>query len=51
MRLGELMRLARQQRRMPQLELALTLGSSQRHVSYVECGKARPSRSFCHGPI
>ncbi len=35
---------ARKLRRLSQLELALRLGISQRHVSFVETGRARPSR-------
>lgn len=34
----------RKARRLSQLELALELGVSQRHVSFVESGRARPSR-------
>lgn len=34
----------RKTRRLSQLELALELGVSQRHVSFVESGRAHPSR-------
>lgn len=33
---------ARKARRLSQLELSLRLGVSQRHVSFVECSRARP---------
>ena len=36
----------RQRRRLSQLELALTSGVSQRHVSFLESGRARPSRDM-----
>ncbi|MEQ1866382.1 MAG: helix-turn-helix transcriptional regulator [Micropepsaceae bacterium] len=36
----------RQKRRMSQLELALSSGVSQRHVSFLESGRANPSRSM-----
>ena len=36
----------RQKRRLSQLELALTSGVSQRHVSFLEKGRAKPSRSM-----
>lgn len=36
----------RQRRRMSQLELALSSGVSQRHVSFLESGRARPSRNM-----
>ena len=36
----------RQRRRLSQLELALTAGVSQRHVSFLESGRARPSREM-----
>lgn len=36
----------RQKRRLSQLELALTSGVSQRHVSFLESGRAKPSRSM-----
>ncbi|MGQ0709113.1 MAG: MmyB family transcriptional regulator [Rhodoferax sp.] len=39
---------ARQERRWSQLELALRMGVSQRHVSFVESGRARPSRELLH---
>lgn len=37
---------ARKARRLSQLELSLRLGVSQRHVSFVESGRARPSRQL-----
>ena len=40
------LRLARKARRLSQLELSLRLGVSQRHVSFVESGRARPSRDL-----
>lgn len=36
----------RQRRRLPQLELALQSGVSQRHISFLESGRARPSREM-----
>ena len=36
----------RQKRRMSQLELSLSSGVSQRHVSFLESGRAKPSRSM-----
>ncbi len=36
----------RQKRRLSQLELALSSGVSQRHVSFLEKGRAKPSRSM-----
>jgi transcriptional regulator with XRE-family HTH domain len=38
------LREARRARRLSQLELSLRLGVSQRHVSFVETGRSRPSR-------
>jgi transcriptional regulator with XRE-family HTH domain len=37
---------ARKARRLSQLELSFRLGVSQRHVSFVESGRARPSRDL-----
>jgi DNA-binding XRE family transcriptional regulator len=37
---------ARKARRLSQLELALQLAVSQRHVSFVESGRAKPSRDL-----
>jgi transcriptional regulator with XRE-family HTH domain len=37
---------ARKARRISQLELALRMGVSQRHVSFVESGRAKPSRTL-----
>ena len=36
----------RQRRRLSQLDLALSSGVSQRHVSFLESGRARPSRNM-----
>ena len=36
----------RQKRRMSQLDLALSSGVSQRHVSFLESGRAQPSRGM-----
>ena len=36
----------RQRRRLSQLELALSSGVSQRHVSFLESGRAKPSRNM-----
>ncbi|HVP83653.1 MAG TPA: helix-turn-helix transcriptional regulator [Rhizomicrobium sp.] len=36
----------RQKRRLSQLDLALSSGVSQRHVSFLESGRAKPSRSM-----
>ncbi|MCK9874357.1 helix-turn-helix transcriptional regulator [Frankia sp. Ag45/Mut15] len=43
---GALLRQWRQQRRLSQLELALRADSSARHISFVETGKALPSRAM-----
>lgn len=43
---GTLMRHWRAQRRMSQLGLAMTAGTTQRHVSFVESGRAQPSREL-----
>jgi transcriptional regulator with XRE-family HTH domain len=40
------LRQARHARRISQLELALRMGVSQRHVSFVEGGRSRPSREL-----
>ncbi len=37
---------ARKARRLSQLELSMRIGVSQRHVSFVESGRARPSRDL-----
>lgn len=42
----QLLRAWRQKRRLSQLELALESGVSQRHVSFLESGRAKPSRSM-----
>lgn len=44
--LADLLRETRLARGFSQLELALRLGVSQRHVAYVERGRARPSRAL-----
>lgn len=44
--LNQTLQRARRARRISQLELALQLGVSQRHVSFVESGRARPSREL-----
>ena len=41
-----LLKTRRQRRRLSQLELALSSGVSQRHVSFLESGRAKPSRSM-----
>ena len=43
---GELLRAWRQRRRLSQLDLALEADVSTRHLSFVETGRARPSRSL-----
>jgi transcriptional regulator with XRE-family HTH domain len=43
---GELLREWRQRRRRSQLELAVEAGVSARHVSFLETGRARPSREM-----
>ncbi len=43
---GELLRQWRQRRRLSQLELAGEAGVSARHLSFVETGRARPSREM-----
>lgn len=42
--IGDLLRDWRQRRRLSQLDLALEAGVSSRHVSFVETGRAQPSR-------
>ena len=44
--IGELLRAWRERRRLSQLALALDAGVSTRHLSYLETGKARPSREM-----
>lgn len=44
--LPDTLRRARRARHLSQLELALRLGASQRHISFVENGRARPSREL-----
>lgn len=41
--IGELIREARQQQRLSQMDLALDVGISPRHLSFVETGRSRPS--------
>ena len=43
---GALLREWRQRRHLSQLALALEAGVSQRHLSFVESGRARPSREM-----
>ncbi|MGY1848290.1 MULTISPECIES: helix-turn-helix domain-containing protein [unclassified Blastococcus] len=43
---GELLRTWRQRRRLSQLDLAGAAGVSSRHLSFVETGRARPSRDM-----
>lgn len=45
-RFGGLLRSWRQSRGMSQLDLALTCGVSQRHVSFLESGRSSPSRGM-----
>ncbi len=42
----QLLKTWRQRRHLSQLELALAAGVSQRHVSFLESGRAKPSRSM-----
>jgi transcriptional regulator with XRE-family HTH domain len=44
--LRDTLQAARKSQRISQLELALRMGVSQRHVSFVESGRARPSREL-----
>ncbi|WP_172123469.1 MULTISPECIES: helix-turn-helix transcriptional regulator [unclassified Devosia] len=44
--IGELIAGWRRRRRMSQLELALEAGISQRHLSFLESGRSRPSRDM-----
>jgi transcriptional regulator with XRE-family HTH domain len=44
--LRDTLQTARKSRRLSQLELALRMGVSQRHVSFVESGRAQPSREL-----
>ena len=44
--IGELLREWRQRRRLSQLDLACEADISQRHVSFLESGRARPSREM-----
>ncbi|WP_330241580.1 helix-turn-helix domain-containing protein [Streptomyces sp. NBC_00525] len=43
---GPLLRSWRERRRMSQLELSLRAGSSARHISFIETGRARPSEEM-----
>jgi len=45
---ADALRQMRQQRRISQLELSLRVGVSQRHLSCIETGRARPSRAMLH---
>ncbi|CRK57386.1 helix-turn-helix domain protein [Alloactinosynnema sp. L-07] len=44
--MGPMLRQWRERRRMSQLELALALDSSARHLSFVETGRSKPSQSM-----
>ncbi|MBB5134338.1 transcriptional regulator with XRE-family HTH domain [Thermocatellispora tengchongensis] len=44
--IGELLRSWRQRRRVSQLDLAIAAGVSARHISFLETGRARPSREM-----
>lgn len=44
--LGEMLRAWRRSRRLSQLDLSLACGISQRHLSFVESGRSRPSREM-----
>ena len=44
--LRETLQTARKSKRLSQLELALRMGVSQRHLSFVESGRAQPSREL-----
>jgi transcriptional regulator with XRE-family HTH domain len=44
--IGDLLRQWRQRRRLSQLALALDAGVSQRHLSFLESGRSRPSRDM-----
>lgn len=46
MTVGSILRGARSSRGISQLDLALSLGVSQRHMSFVESGRSRPSRDL-----
>jgi transcriptional regulator with XRE-family HTH domain len=46
MNIGDLLREWRQRRRMSQLELALEAEVSSRHLSFIETGRAQPSREM-----
>ena len=43
---GDLLRQARKSRRLSQLDLAMKVGASQRHLSFVETGRATASRGM-----
>lgn len=44
--LGQVLKGARKERGLSQLELSLRLGISQRHLGFIELGRSRPSRSL-----
>src|SRR5262245_57682082 len=46
---GGMLREWRQHRRLSQLELSLRSGISQRHISFLETGRSRPSRPMVIG--
>ena len=45
-RFGDMLRAWRETRRLSQLELALKADVSQRHISFLESGRAQPSREM-----
>jgi transcriptional regulator with XRE-family HTH domain len=47
--IGDLLRMWRKRRRLSQLALSLDAGISQRHLSFVESGRSRPSRETILG--
>ncbi|MBM3761806.1 MAG: helix-turn-helix transcriptional regulator [Acidobacteria bacterium] len=49
MGLTETLQQARKARRLSQLELSMRIGVSQRHVSFVESGRSKPSRELLLG--
>ena len=44
--LTETLQQVRRAKRLSQLELSMRMGVSQRHVSFVESGRAKPSREL-----
>jgi transcriptional regulator with XRE-family HTH domain len=43
---GDLLRFWRQLQKVSQMDLALDVGVSTKHLSFVETGKSRPSRNL-----